>query len=73
MFNVDHDVPVPITKRKYPWDAMDAGDSFFVPGVAVETLTSAVSVVKKTRKNMRWTCRTVTENGVKGVRVWRIE
>lgn len=58
-------------RSKYPWQYMDVGDSFFI-GVSIRTISGAVSVRQK-RHGERYTCRIVTENGVKGVRVWRIE
>ena len=52
---------------KYPFRAMDVGDSFFVPNGPINLYNSKAYLPKK------FTRRTVVENGVKGIRVWRIE
>ena len=61
---IDKDVPLPLGRAtKYPFHEMKIGDSFFVPNV------KAVGVHHyKPKLFMR---RTVIENGIKGVRVWR--
>ena len=67
-------------QEKYPWSHMKPGDSFFVPG-AKSCATDNRPGVKThmTLNNARqrfpgtkWTIRAVTENGVNGVRVWRV-
>ena len=56
---------------KYPWEELAIGDSFFVQN---KTINSMASLAYKTAKrlNMKFTCRSVTENEHAGVRVWRI-
>ena len=76
MIAVDHDVPVPIGDGigripKYPWASMAVGDSFFVPGKGANDLLGAARPRKLLGE--KHTCRTLTENGVKGVRVWRVK
>ena len=77
MYTIDKNVPAPAVvslgaPAKYPWRAMDVGDSFFVPGNKASAMTSAAAMTAR-RLGCKYTTRTVTENGVKGVRVWRVE
>lgn len=72
---IDTDIPVPTGGTcKYPLRAMKIGDSFFAPGRASQSITGSFAHARQ-RMNAptaKWTTRTITENGVKGVRVWRI-
>lgn len=46
---IDRNVPIPIGTRgpaAYPWDDMQPGDSFFVPGKTPKTLGGAVVTPK---------------------------
>ena len=62
-------VPTPHRGRsKYPFRGMELGDSFFAPGATVIGLHGCA----RRHRPMRFTCRSVVENGVAGVRVWRI-
>lgn len=72
---IEKGIPVPSKGRKsrlYPLADMQVGDSFFAPGRVVQQLTAAVARPAKIM-GAKFACRTVTENGVKGVRVWRVE
>ncbi len=62
---LDHGVPVPVLRRnrKYPWAAMKIAPGSNPGGFA--------SMAK--RYGMKVAYRSRTENGVDGVRVWRIE
>jgi hypothetical protein len=51
---------------------MELGDSFFVAGTTVERLSS-VAVRAARRLGGKFTCRTVKEQGIPGVRVWRVQ
>jgi hypothetical protein len=74
---IDKGVPVPpLTqgrRMKYPFRQMEVGDSFFVPGV--KTSSGFSGCLHGVRKSTGWTftCRSRVEDGVQGVRVWRIE
>jgi hypothetical protein len=73
IIKVDKDFPVPASaRRKYPWDDMGIGDSFFVAGANSTGMSNAAKGARKKRTDSRWMCRTVVENGIEGVRVWRI-
>jgi len=67
------DIPVPEKRTThYPWAGMDVGHSIFVPGrIACNILSAANDWAKRNRPEWKFTCRTVTESGVKGARVWR--
>lgn len=68
---IDKGVPMP----KPAWGklselckSMEVGDSVFFPGRSSGSLAGSL-----VRFGYKFAKRTVTENGVKGVRVWRIE
>jgi len=65
-------------KRKYPWPEMEVGDSIFVAGQSSHdkggkrsAYTSAQHYAR--RRDLKFAVRTVTEDGVDGVRIWRVE
>ena len=67
---INKGLPTPRGRRsKYPFREMDIGDSFFAPGSSVIGIHGCA----RRHRPMRFTCRTVVENGVGGIRVWRIE
>jgi hypothetical protein len=74
-FTVEAAVPIPPPKSgstKYPFPIMQVGDSFFVPNVRRENFCSCIANARFKNPGTNFTTRRVTENGVKGVRVWRI-
>lgn len=76
MFKIDTDHPLPDTRKKrkhgkYPFADMVPGDSFFVPGTAAKNVGASASGWGY-RRGQKFTTRTVTEDGVPGVRVWRV-
>ena len=69
--------PPPLTlreRRRYPWDDMDVGDSFFVPvrpgETELELQTSMGSNASHTGAKRGTKYRVIQETG--GVRVWRV-
>ena len=72
---IDKDFPIPEMHggrwSKWPWRDMKIGDSFFMPGKTI-IKASREAWAAHHRINMKFACRTVTENGVKGVRIWRV-
>ncbi len=78
MLTIDKNVPVPEENWRgemahYPLSGMAVGDSFFAQG------KSSAAVGNAARRwcaqhdiSRKFTCRTVTEDGVKGVRCWRV-
>lgn len=67
-FVVEKGIPVPPDPRGrtsvYPWQSMEVGDSFFKPDTKV--------IIPPKHPTRKWTQRTVEENGVRGIRIWRI-
>ena len=62
-------LPTPRGRRaKYPFRDMEIGDSFFAPGSSVIGIHGCA----RRHRPMRFTCRSVVEEGVPGIRVWRI-
>jgi len=75
---IDKDIPIPTKmqlgrRSKYPFDIMDVGDSFFVPGRDGKSFGGTVTAARKRYTDMSFEMRTVKEDGVVGVRVWRTE
>ena len=74
---IDKGVPIPKIDglgrhHKYPWHDLNVGDSFFVPNATTRRFCSSVNRIQKTL-GISMKCRTVTENDIKGVRIWRIK
>ena len=70
---IDKNVPLPKLRsplNKYPWADMQVGDSFFIPQDPATVRASLYSCTKWAR--IKIATRRVTENGVEGIRVWRI-
>lgn len=70
-YRIQKNVPIPQNKiaSKYPFKDMEIGDSFFASGIPA----TYISLHSRMLRPMKFSCRTVTENGVRGLRVWRIE
>jgi hypothetical protein len=72
-FKIDKGVPIPSRKMGgngggrppfYPCQSMDVGDSFFLPNKKVFSYVS---------HNRKFETRKIEENGIKGLRVWRVK
>lgn len=75
-YAIDTAVPIPdprggLGKLKYPFPMMNVGDSFFVPGRGSQGVKGSINYWNA--RGRKFTTRTRTENGVYGVRVWRVE
>lgn len=75
-YAIDSSVPIPDMHGgrgilKYPFPLMQVGDSFFVPGRNSQGVKGTINYWN--RAGRKFTTRTRTENGVYGVRVWRVE
>ena len=64
---IDDNVPMPTRPKKHPLGQLEIGQSYFVAGMPSNNVTGNF-VYHRPKK---FTVRTVTENGVNGVRVWR--
>ena len=71
-FKIEKNVPLPRSRSKYPWTEMEVGDSFFVPGRDGDAV---IGCFGKQAKDWGWkfSARTRHEQGIFGVRVWRIK
>lgn len=75
---IDSDIPIPPPKRGptpiAPWSQLQVGknNSVFLPGTKIRNVSSCAATWAYRHPGTYFTCRTITENGVKGVRVWRI-
>jgi hypothetical protein len=78
MYEIETGIEAPVKSRgrepKYPWRELDIGDSFFasVADAPGRSLRSSMIHAQK-RYGLVLTSRTRVENGVKGIRIWRIE
>jgi hypothetical protein len=75
VITIDRDIPIPSNYQvgqpaKYPFRAMEIGDSFFVAGKKTGMISGSIQGHRK-RYGGRFVTRTVVEDGVMGVRVWR--
>ena len=74
MIEIDKNVPLSRSLRetkKYPWADMQVGDSFFIPQISEITRGGLYTGAQRAAR-IKIATRRVTENGVEGVRVWRI-
>lgn len=74
MITIDKNVPMPRPQRrasKYPWRAMNIGDSFFAAGVGIGRMAGQATWAARVT-GYKFACRTATENDVLGARVWRV-
>lgn len=80
MIKINKRKPIPPIDRKgagrpckYPWREMGAGDSFFIPlNEASPRNMARLAVQRRHRSGEKYVTRTVTEKGVKGTRIWRL-
>lgn len=82
MIQIDHDIPMPATSspENYPFADMQPGDSFFVPAGSTGCdklrvyVNAAVTRYRKVSgHDIKLRSIRVTENGVAGLRVWRVQ
>jgi hypothetical protein len=76
MITIDKDKPMPNgfgVRGKYPFAELDVGHSFFVPGKTTSGISSSVANARTRMPGRKFVTNTVTENGVTGVRVWRVQ
>ena len=66
---IDKGIPMPTrSTEKYPFEKMEVGDSFFVPGLGIRSVSTRVE--DESRKSGRKFKSRSVEGGV---RVWRIK
>lgn len=77
---IDKNVTIPERRNKvvWPWEQMEPGDSFFAAGYVTYQNSKGlkrlvVSNAKLVVPGSEWLSLAVTEDGVRGVRVWRVK
>jgi len=69
MIDIEKGIPFPAIRcRKYPFDKMEKGDSFFIATDKLNSVHNSASVWGR-RHNMKFVVRKVDD----GARVWRIK
>ena len=72
---IEKNIPIPESagESKYPFKDMEVGDSVFVEGQTSQgaAMMSAKNIER--RYGVKFSARKRTEDGVDGVRIWRIE
>ncbi len=71
MIPIEKGVPLPKTRSKYRFAEMAVDDSIFVPDGTGRTISGSISYAGRCT-GWKFTARTVEENGISGVRVWRV-
>ena len=73
---IEKGIPIPIRTghKKYPWEDLEVGDSFFCPGKLITQMNGAMCP-PTLRKQRKFTARTRTleDDNEEGVRIWRIK
>jgi hypothetical protein len=67
-------IPIPPMKvtRRIPWREMEIGDSVFMPGRKIYEAYNTTRDARK-RHNFVFACRTTVEEGIEGIRIWRVK
>ncbi len=76
-YKIEEGIPIPLqyrggSKKKYPFDDMEIGDSFLVTCIKGKVKSVSASLIGSTRRvpHKSFTTRYIKEE--KGVRIWRI-
>lgn len=77
VYRIDEDVPIPPRPgghRIYPWQSLKPGTSMFIKTNAKTGVICSAAKQWAKRRNIdaKYVSRRVTENGKRGVRVWRL-
>lgn len=79
MISIDKGIKIPPegeSRIRYPFKMMKSGDSFFIQesdGRGARKLRACISSAAlryQRKKDCKFTIRTTTENGIRGVRCW---
>ena len=70
-FKIENDIPLP-PGNKYPFGELEIGQSFFASGKEGANAQPASSRYGRVH-GKKFVSRSVTENGVVGRRIWRVE
>ena len=83
-YTIDDGIPLPHPRRKleslhFAMSRLEIGQSIFVPNtgkprlIHSQNVSAASGTLAKRRGVGKFATRTVTENGIEGCRVWRVE
>lgn len=68
---IDKNIPLPSERTsKYPVRQLELGESFFAPNISRTNIASSLQYAAGLGR--KFATRRVTEDGVRGLRVWRI-
>lgn len=78
---VEQNIPIPkmaSSRGLFPWHDMQVGDSFFAPGYKTGNPSNGLksfnaSAGDEIIPGSKWRVRSVVEDGVQGLRVWRLK
>ena len=75
---IDSNIPIPRARTSaYPFHIMEIGDSVFYPmddAISIDRHPAYIvaATIQKRHADYRFTGRTLIENGIRGVRIWRV-
>jgi hypothetical protein len=72
VMEIRSDIEPPPAVGKYPWFELNVGESFFAPVTGNNNLSGARKHAEE-RTGRKFRRRRVVENGITGLRVWRVE
>jgi len=74
MYEIEKHVQIPGNgRRKYPFQDMGVGDSFFVSSMSGKNNIARVAATNYgKRNNIKFLTRMCIEDGVAGMRIWRV-
>ena len=58
---------------RYPWKEMLIDQSFFVPRTSSKNIYPNINYANKSYAPRKYTGRAAEKDGIRGVRVWRVE
>ena len=79
MTAISKNIPIPpFVPEKYPFNCLKLLESFFIAADSnsdkdLRLLQWRMSACAKWRKAKKFTTRTITEGGQRGIRVWRVQ
>lgn len=69
-FKIEKGIPMPVRHtKKYPLEAMEIGDSFFVERATSQSMGGIFAL----HRPKKFSVRKRVENNVSGIRVWRVK
>lgn len=74
-FKVEKDIPLPLRKPKklYPFDKLEIGNSSFVTGGNQRNISALIAYYVSKYPDKTFTTSKRDEDGVTGVRCWRVK